>query len=246
MKLSGNLERIADKAVNIARKACELNGAPLLPEVHFLEPIYREVISMLSDVLRAYTESNLDLAISIPPRDKKLDAMIHEITETIIVQMTKFPERIQEYLGIILIARHLERAGDHVKNIAEDVVFAKPPRTSATWASSVPAPSGYHGRERRRALAARLAALSNNLPISSAEAVNNLGKVGYALASSRIARNSSVLAWLCIVGDSAHSFDQRSTTGCKSRLRAASFSGVAVSNHPPWRSLPKNAHRQFM
>jgi phosphate transport system protein len=79
---------------------------------------------MLSDVLHAYTESNLDLAISIPPRDKKLDAMIHEITETVIVQMARVPERITEFLGIILIARHLERAGDHVKNIAEDVVFA--------------------------------------------------------------------------------------------------------------------------
>jgi phosphate transport system protein len=124
MKMSGNLERIADKAVNIARKARELNRAPLLPEVHFLEPIYREVISMLSDILRAYTESNLDLAISIPPRDKKLDAMSHEITENVIVQMARFPERITDYLGIILIARHLERAGDHVKNIAEDIVFA--------------------------------------------------------------------------------------------------------------------------
>ncbi len=79
---------------------------------------------MLSDVLRAYTENNIDLAISIPARDKKLDAMNHEITENLTVQMTKFPERITEYLDLIFIARHLERAGDHVKNIAEDVVFA--------------------------------------------------------------------------------------------------------------------------
>jgi phosphate transport system protein len=124
MKLSGNLERIADQAVNIARKARKLNRAPLLPEVHFLDPMYREVSSMLSDVLRSYTENSIDLAIGIPGRDKKLDAMNHEITENLTVQMTKFPERITEYLDLIFIARHLERAGDHVKNIAEDVVFA--------------------------------------------------------------------------------------------------------------------------
>jgi len=124
MKLSNNLERIADQAVNIARKARKLNRAPLLPEVHFLDPMYREVTSMLSDVLRSYTESNIDLAISIPARDKKLDAMNHEITETLTVQMAKFPERLTEYLDLIFVARHLERAGDHVKNIAEDVVFA--------------------------------------------------------------------------------------------------------------------------
>jgi len=124
MKLSGNLERIADQAVNIARKARKLNRAPLLPEVHYLDPMYREVTSMLSDVLRSYTENNIDMAISIPARDKTLDAMNHEITENLTVQMAKFPDRITEYLELIFIARHLERAGDHVKNIAEDVVFA--------------------------------------------------------------------------------------------------------------------------
>ena len=124
MKLSSNLERIADQAVNIARKARKLNRAPLLSEVNFLDPMYREVSSMLGDVLRAYTESNIDLAISIPARDKKLDGMNHEITERLTVQMTRFPDRIAEYLDLIFIARHLERAGDHVKNIAEDVVYA--------------------------------------------------------------------------------------------------------------------------
>jgi phosphate transport system protein len=124
MKLSGNLERIADQAVNIARKARKLNRAAQIAEVHFLDPMYREVTSMLSDVLRAYTENSIDMAISIPARDKTLDAMNHEITEKLTVQMTRFPERITEYLDLIFIARHLERAGDHVKNIAEDVVFA--------------------------------------------------------------------------------------------------------------------------
>jgi len=124
MKLSGNLERIADQAVNIARKARKLNRAPLLPEVNFLDPMYREVTSMLSDVLRAYTEANVDLAICIPARDKTLDALNHDIAEKLTVKMIKAPDRITEYLDLIFIARHLERAGDHVKNIAEDVVYA--------------------------------------------------------------------------------------------------------------------------
>ena len=124
MKLSGNLERIADQAVNIARKARKLNRGALLPETNFIEPMYRAVASMLSDVLRAYTENDIDLAISIPPRDRKLDALNHEVTEHLTVQMTKFPERMTEYLDLVFIARHLERAGDLVRSIAEDVVFA--------------------------------------------------------------------------------------------------------------------------
>jgi phosphate transport system protein len=124
MKLAGNLERIADQSVNIARKARRLNRTSLMAEVNFLDPMYLEVTSMLSDVVRAYTESNVELAISIPSRDKKLDDLNHGVTENLTALMAKFPERITEYLDLIFIARHLERAGDHVKEIAEDLVYA--------------------------------------------------------------------------------------------------------------------------
>lgn len=123
MKLSSNLERIADQSVNIAKRARKLNRCPVLPEAHFIDPMYREITSMLSDVLRAYTESNLEVAMTLPPRDKKVDAMNVEITEKLSALMAKSPERISEYLELIFIARALERAGDHVKNIAEDVVY---------------------------------------------------------------------------------------------------------------------------
>ena len=123
MKLSNNLERIADQAVNIAKKARKLNRCPVLPEVNFIDPMYREITSMLSDVLRAYTESDLEVAMTLPPRDKKVDAMNVEVTEKLSALMAKTPERISEYLELIFIARALERAGDHVKNIAEDVVY---------------------------------------------------------------------------------------------------------------------------
>jgi phosphate transport system protein len=123
MKLSNNLERIADQAVNIAKRSRKLNRAAILPEINYIEPMYREITSMLSDVLRAYTESDLEIAMTLRPRDKKVDAMNVEVTEKLSVLMAKSPERISEYLELIFIARALERAGDHVKNIAEDVVY---------------------------------------------------------------------------------------------------------------------------
>ena len=123
MKLSNNLERIADQAVNIAKRARKLNRCAILQEVNYIDPMYREITSMLSDVLRAYTESDLETAMTLRPRDKKVDAMNVEVTEKLSVLMAKSPERISEYLELIFIARALERAGDHVKNIAEDVVY---------------------------------------------------------------------------------------------------------------------------
>jgi phosphate transport system protein len=124
MKLSGNLERIGDKAVNIARKAQELNSGPEMPEVNLLEPAYFEVTSMLNDVLRAYAESDIEIAIGIPLRDQKLDALNQEVTKALTFLMTKRPERIAGSLCLVFISRYLERAGDHIKEIAQDLVYA--------------------------------------------------------------------------------------------------------------------------
>jgi phosphate transport system protein len=124
MKLSGHLERVADQAVKIARKARKLNRVPILPELNLIDPMDRELSSMLADSLRAYIDGDLDLAIGIPPRDKILDGLNHDITEALTARMAKSPERMTDYLELIFIARHVERAGDHVKNIAEDIVYA--------------------------------------------------------------------------------------------------------------------------
>jgi phosphate transport system protein len=79
---------------------------------------------MLDDALKAYAKSDIELAMSIPARDRKLDGLNHEVTEKLTSLMQKRPDRITGYLDLIFIARHLERAGDHVKEIAEDIVFA--------------------------------------------------------------------------------------------------------------------------
>jgi len=124
MKLSGNLERIGDKAVSIARKARVLNESPIAPEVNMLDPMYAEVMAMLNDCMRAYAESDAELAITIPARDRTLDALNHEMTERLTAVMSGSPGNIMVYLDLILIARHLERAGDYLRAIAEDIVYA--------------------------------------------------------------------------------------------------------------------------
>lgn len=123
MKVSGNLERIADQAVNIARKARKLNHAPALEEIHRLDPMFSEAMSMLHDSLHAYSDGDAELARTIKPRDRAVDAMAKELAEIVTTQMQNSPERITDYLNVIFIARHIERVGDHAKNIAEDAVY---------------------------------------------------------------------------------------------------------------------------
>ena len=124
MKVSNNLERVADQAVNIARKARKLNQQPALPEVHLLEPMYQQATALFADSMKAYTQGDVSLAAALKPRDKRLDALNAEIAAKLTDTMAQKPSRIADYLNLMFIARHLERVGDHATNIAEDAVYA--------------------------------------------------------------------------------------------------------------------------
>src|ERR1700720_3813644 len=75
MKLSSNLERIADQATNIARRARKLNQHPRLPEVELIEPMYAHALSMFKDSVDAYVREDVDLGRAIVPRDDRLDEL---------------------------------------------------------------------------------------------------------------------------------------------------------------------------
>src|SRR4051812_45061916 len=75
MKLSGNLERMADQAVNIARKARKLNRHPALPEAEFVAPMFAHAMAMFRDSVGAYLREDVELAMQLKPRDKALDEM---------------------------------------------------------------------------------------------------------------------------------------------------------------------------
>lgn len=124
MKLSGNLERIADQAVNISKRARKLNQSEALEDVHFLEPLFNEAIGILKDSIRSFVEGDVDLARTVKTRDKILDEQNAEVANRLTARMAEVPDRITDFLNLLLIARHLERVGDHSKNIAEDAVYA--------------------------------------------------------------------------------------------------------------------------
>jgi len=124
MKVSGNLERIGDQAVKIAKRARKLNLQPEVSEVHLLEPMYWEALALFKDSLRAYVEGEVELAMTLRLRDKKVDTFNLDIGQSLTDAMAKKPERITDYLDLLFIARHLERVGDQAKNIGEDAVYA--------------------------------------------------------------------------------------------------------------------------
>src|ERR1700758_5264441 len=124
MKLSTNIERIADQATNIARRARKLNRHPALPEVEMIGPIQAHAMAMFKDAIDAFAREDVDLGRAVVARDKDLDYMNKMASRKLTDRMAQDPKQLRGYLNLIFISRCLERVGDHATNIAEDAVYA--------------------------------------------------------------------------------------------------------------------------
>ncbi len=124
MKLSPNIERIADQATNIARRARKLNKHPALPEVEIITPIQAHAMVMFKDAIDAFVREDVDLGRAVVARDKELDYMNKMANRRLTERMAQDPKQLRGYLNLIFISRCLERVGDHATNIAEDAVYA--------------------------------------------------------------------------------------------------------------------------
>ena len=124
MKLSPNIERIADQATNIARRARKLNKHAPLPEVDLIIPIQAHAMAMFKDAIDAFAREDVDLGRAVVARDKDLDLMNKRASRRLTDRMGEDPKQLRGYLNLIFISRCLERVGDHATNIAEDAVYA--------------------------------------------------------------------------------------------------------------------------
>jgi phosphate transport system protein len=124
MKLSSNLERMADQATTIARRARKLNQHPPLPEVELMKPMYEHAMSMFKDSVDAFVREDVELGRAVVPRDEKLDDLNRLASHKLVERMAQDPDQLRGYLNLIFVGRCLERVGDHATNIAEDAVYA--------------------------------------------------------------------------------------------------------------------------
>ena len=124
MKLSSNLERMADQGTNIARRARKLNQHPALPETALIKPMYAHAMAMFKDAIDAFVREDVDLGRALIRRDDELDELNRMASRKLIQRMAEDPKQLRGYLNLIFIGRCLERVGDHATNMAEDAVYA--------------------------------------------------------------------------------------------------------------------------
>jgi phosphate transport system protein len=88
MKVSTNLERIADQSVSIARRAKHLNSRPAVRELALLEPAYRLAVAIFRDSMRAFADADYELARTLKLKDRELDALTRDLGEKLVERAT--------------------------------------------------------------------------------------------------------------------------------------------------------------
>ena len=124
MKVSANLERIGDYAKNMAKRTSVLSQmAPVNDSAGALRRMAKEVERMLKDALDAYVARDAELAQDVIDRDTDVDQMYNALFREFLTFMMEDPRNITACMHLHFIAKNVERMGDHVTSIAEQVVY---------------------------------------------------------------------------------------------------------------------------
>lgn len=124
MRISANLERIGDLAKNLAkRNAVLMTMPPINGASSQLRRMSRDVQIMLKDALDAYIQRDDALARDVIERDIDVDQMYNTLFREFLTFMLEDPRNITPCMHLHFIAKNVERMGDHVTSVAEQVVF---------------------------------------------------------------------------------------------------------------------------
>jgi phosphate transport system protein len=123
LKITNDLERIGDLAVNLAQGALTLREMPGARVPEELAPMAVAVRTMVSKSLGALIFRNVEMATQVLESDDVVDQYRDRIFENLLAGMTEQATFVSPGLQFILATRHLERIADHATNIAEDIIF---------------------------------------------------------------------------------------------------------------------------
>ncbi|WNS76420.1 phosphate signaling complex protein PhoU [Bacillus sp. DTU_2020_1000418_1_SI_GHA_SEK_038] len=123
LKISSEIERIADFAVNIAKATIKIGKTnSLLPLTH-LEQMKDVSIQMLQKALQSFMEENIVLAKEVSGLEDEVDKYHGETYKKLTAYLSDHPEETNQLVQLLFVNRYLERTADHITNIAESSAY---------------------------------------------------------------------------------------------------------------------------
>jgi phosphate transport system protein len=129
LKITTDLERIGDSAVNISERVLELNEEPQLKPYIDIPRMATIAQSMVKDSVDAFMRDDTELAAEVIDRDDEVDALNYQIYRELLSYMVEDPSTISRATRVLFVSKNLERVADHATNIAEMVVYMVKGRT---------------------------------------------------------------------------------------------------------------------
>lgn len=123
MKITTDLERMGDLAVNIAERALELNQEPVLKPYIDIPKMRSIAQRMTRDALDAFVRKDKKLAMDVIMRDDEVDDLKYAVLKELASFMTQDPTTVSRAMKVSFVATYLERIADHATNIAEMVIY---------------------------------------------------------------------------------------------------------------------------
>lgn len=123
MKCSRELERIADEAVSIAKRARVINNKGSLKDYYNVPRTAELALVLLNDALDAFAGEDAEKARSLPQRDKEIDRLHRQTHSKLADFIVDHKKHSEAAIQLMFISKSIERVGDHASNIAEEVVY---------------------------------------------------------------------------------------------------------------------------
>ncbi len=123
LKITNDLERIGDLALNIAKAVIRIVENPLIIKHRDFRSIYSKVREMVKMSIDALVKLDLKTAQDVLEADNEVDRLNRLLYNEVIEDIKKTPQYVEVLIQYIHIVRHLERIADHATNISEDVIY---------------------------------------------------------------------------------------------------------------------------
>ncbi|HEY3164041.1 MAG TPA: phosphate signaling complex protein PhoU [Candidatus Limnocylindrales bacterium] len=117
------LERMGDHAASVAKQVRKLAPEPPLKRYVDLPAMGELAATLIGGILRALVDIDVAAARSVAARDDEIDTLYHRTFDEVVALMRQDPDNVERGTRILFAAHYIERIGDRVTNIAEDVVF---------------------------------------------------------------------------------------------------------------------------
>lgn len=123
LKVSSEVERMADMAVNIAKAAVHIGNEKHFKEIIDIPKMMDKALEMVSMSVKAYLDEDVKLAEKCAEKDDEVDKMFGRLVHELINMIPENPNATNQIIQLAFVCRFIERVADHSTNIAENVIY---------------------------------------------------------------------------------------------------------------------------